>query len=251
VTSGVIERLHREIGAGGFTAYDGTVAFYARIDALLSPEMTVLDYGAGRGAWMHDEDCSYRRKIRNLRGRVKKIIGCDVDPIVHTNPSLEETILMQQDEQLQLPDESIDLIIADYVVEHIESPERFANEIYRLLSPGGWFCARTPSKYHYVSMISSILPSRLGKYAVAKAQPNRKKEDMFSAFYRINTSSAVSRCFPPLKFDNYSYYFSFEPQYHFNNEVIYRCFQFLHWLLPPAMKANLFVFVRKRRDNRN
>jgi SAM-dependent methyltransferase len=227
-------------------AYDGTVAFYTRIDALLSPAMTILDYGAGRGGWAHDEACSYRQRIRNFRGRVKKVIGCDLDPIVHTNPSLDEAILIQRDEQLRLPDGSIDLIIADYVVEHVESPERFANEIYRLLSPGGWFCARTPSKYHYVSMISSILPSRLGAYALARAQPNRKKEDTFSTFYRINTFSAVSKCFPSTSFDNHSYYFSFEPQYHFDSEAIYRCFQFFHWLLPPAMKGNLFMFVRKR-----
>ena len=241
-----IERLHPEIGAGGFMAYDGTVAFYARIDALLSPDMIVLDYGAGRGAWVHDDVCPYRRKICSLRGRVRKVIGCDVDPIVLTNPSLEEAILMQPDQQLQLPDESIDLIIADYVVEHIENPVPFAREIYRLLSPGGWFCARTPSKYHYVSMISSVLPSRLGRRAVEKAQPNRKKEDVFSAFYRINTVSAVSQWFMQSRFDNHSYFYSFEPQYHFDNKIVYRGFRFLHWLLPPAMTGNLFLFVRKR-----
>jgi SAM-dependent methyltransferase len=249
VRRGVIEKLHPEMGAGGFTAYDGTVAFYARIDAVLSPTMTVLDFGAGRGAWVHDETSDYRKKIRSFRGRVLKVIGCDVDPVVLSNPSLDEAFVLETGNRLSLPDSSIDLIVADYVAEHIEDPPLFAKEINRLLSPGGWFCARTPSKYHYVSIISSMLPSRLGQAAIKRAQPERKREDVFPAFYRLNTLDAIARHFPASVFENCSYVFSFEPQYHFESLVVYRSFKVLHRLLPASMTGNLFVFIRKREVN--
>jgi SAM-dependent methyltransferase len=237
------------MGAGGFTAYDGTVAFYARIDAVLSPTMTVLDFGAGRGAWARDEASAYRKKIRNFRGRARKVIGCDVDPVVLTNPSLDEAFVLETGKCLPLPDSSVDLIVADYVAEHIKDPCLFAKEISRLLSPGGWFCARTPSKYHYVSIISSMLPSRLGQSAIKRAQSERRKEDIFPAFYRLNTLDAIARHFPASAFENCSYVFSFEPQYHFESPIVYRSFQVLHWLLPASMTGNLYVFIRKREMN--
>ena len=36
-----------EVGAGGFTSLDGTIEFYTRINALLAPDMAVLDFGGG------------------------------------------------------------------------------------------------------------------------------------------------------------------------------------------------------------
>ena len=161
-----IEALHPEIGAGGFTAYDGTVAFYNRIDALISANMTILDFGAGRGAWVHDETSEYRKKCRNFKGRVKKVIGCDVDDAVLSNPSLDEAFAFVPGTALPLTDNSMDIIIADYVLEHIEDPVWFVREIERLLAPGGYLCARTPSKYHYVSVASSLLPGRLNERAI-------------------------------------------------------------------------------------
>lgn len=241
-----IDKLHPELGAGGFTALDGTVAFYSRIDSLLTPQSRVLDLGAGRGWWIHDETCAYRKKLRDFRGRVAAVVGCDVDEAVLTNPSLDRAFLIEPGQPIGLPDRSIDLIVADYVLEHIEQPAKFASEIERILAPGGWFCARTPSKYHYVSLISRMLPQRFGKASVIASQPNRKKEDVFPAFYRLNTRSAITAAFPKPAFLNCSYVFSFEPQYHFGKPFIYRAFRALHAVLPASMSGNLFVFVQKR-----
>ena len=41
--------LFPESYAGGFSRVDGTVQFYMRVRALLRPDDTVLDLGAGRG----------------------------------------------------------------------------------------------------------------------------------------------------------------------------------------------------------
>ncbi len=73
------ERFYPESRFGGFTDVDGTIAFYMRVHALLTPSSTVVDIGCGRGAY--DEDpVVVRRDLRIFRGKVARVIGIDVDP---------------------------------------------------------------------------------------------------------------------------------------------------------------------------
>ena len=61
---------------------DGTIEFYTRINALLGPTMAVLDFGAGRGAALTDGYCDHRKKLMTLRGKVAKVVACDIDEAV-------------------------------------------------------------------------------------------------------------------------------------------------------------------------
>jgi hypothetical protein len=47
------------------------------------------------------------------------------------------------------------------------------------------------------------------------AQPERKEEDVFPAFYRLNTRRDISRLFPEPRFRQASYYWDASPSYHF------------------------------------
>jgi hypothetical protein len=44
---------------GGFSRVDGSIEFYTRVNALLGPDMTVVDFGAGRGAGVLDDPVRY------------------------------------------------------------------------------------------------------------------------------------------------------------------------------------------------
>jgi hypothetical protein len=57
--SNFLAAVYPEYNAGGFTKYDGGLQFYGRINALLRPDMVVLDLGAGRGR-QFDTDNRYR-----------------------------------------------------------------------------------------------------------------------------------------------------------------------------------------------
>ena len=82
---------------------------------------------------------------------MKILYACDIDEAVLNNKSVDKALLLK-DLKLDLPNNFFDLILADYVLEHVDNPESFKNEINRLLKPGGWFCARTPHKYNLVSI---------------------------------------------------------------------------------------------------
>ncbi len=226
---------------GGYQEYDGTIEFYGRVAALLKPGFTVLDLGAGRGAWFHDDASAYRRAIRDLRPRVARVIGVDVDPVVLTNPATTENHVMR-DGRVPLPDQSVDVVVADYVLEHITDPAAFSAEIARLLRPGGFVCARTPHKYCYVSVAARLVRNRRHSAVLAVVQPGRKAEDVFPTAYRLNTLRDIGRHFS--SYESYSYLYSCEPQYYFGRRWLYRVMRTMHRLLPTVATANLFVFLR-------
>ena len=89
--------------------------------------------------------------MRLLRGHVTEVIGCDIDEAVLKNNALDRGVVVRPGEPWPRAAGSVDLIVADYVLEHIKDPQSFATEVERVLKVGGWFCARTPTKYNYVS----------------------------------------------------------------------------------------------------
>lgn len=240
------ERVFPEVGAGGFSRIDGTVQFYTRVQALLRPEMVVLDFGAGRGAGLLDDPVPYRRDLRRLRGRVRRVIGVDVDPTVRTNPGLDEARLVRPGEPLPLADGSVDLVLADFVFEHVEEPDRCAAELDRVLRPGGWICARTPNRWNYVALAARLIPERLHEAVLRRVQPERKKADVFPAFYRMNDLRTLHHLFPEDRYRHCSYAWSAEPAYLPRRSWVWRTALLVDSLMPSALQSNIFVFVQKR-----
>lgn len=110
---------------GGFSDTDGTVNFYLRIKSLLNEESVVLDFGAGRAAWFEDDQCPTRRLIRLLKGNVKKVVAADVDDAVLQNRASDEQILLKQHDDSEFLSQRVDLVVADYVLEHIGDAKVF------------------------------------------------------------------------------------------------------------------------------
>lgn len=235
-----------EISAGGFSRVDGTISFYQRINALVNSESVVVDFGAGRGAGQLETTSDYRRSLRTLKGRVSRVIGLDVDPAVLTNASLDEAYVLDQHGRSTLPNEIADVIISDFTFEHIADPERTAQEIDRLLKPGGWVCARTPNRFGYIALLNRLVPDAVKNRVLSAAQPERREEDVFPAVYRLNTRRSLSNYFPPGRFDHFVYEWDAEPAYHANRRLAYRAFMLLHGVTPTGLKTMLMIFIRKR-----
>ena len=228
---------------GGYHPRDGTVEFFGRIRGILEPSFTVLDLGAGRGSWYFEDQCELRRKVREMKGKVKRVIGLDVDSVVMDNPTTDENGLIENG-VLPLKNDSVDVIISDYVLEHIENVEDFFSEVDRVLKPGGYFFARTPHSWNYVSLMARLIRNDDHAEFLKTAQPNRKPEDVFPTYYRLNTRRQISRVFKG--YENYSYLYRTEPAYYFGSKTIYKIAAFGHMTLPSVLVANLFVMLRKR-----
>lgn len=221
---------------------DGTVDFYFRINTLNNSSGIYLDYGAGRAGWFEDDPIESRRTLRCMLGKFAEVIAVDIDPVVTKNKSVDRTIMINGN-HIPLDDESVDVIVADYVIEHIHSPKAFADEISRLLKPGGWFCARTPHKAHYVAIAERLMPKFLENYVLQSAQPGRKAVDVFPKTYKMNTLRDITLAFPG--WNNQSFCRRSDPAYYFGSRPIFNIADFLHRAMPAPFSGNLFVFLQK------
>jgi SAM-dependent methyltransferase len=235
-----------EVGAGGFSRVDSTVQFYERVNALVNSESVVLDFGAGRGRFHLDDVVHYRRKLRHFKGSVREVIGADVDPIVATNPSLDRALVLDPCGSIPLPTQSVDLIVSDFTFEHLQDPALIANELDRVLVPGGWICARTPNRYGYVALANQLVPEIFRMRVLRLVQPGKHEKDTFKTFYRLNTCGALRRYFQPAQYDHFTYSWDAEPAYHGNSKILYWIFLMLHLLTPRPLRTLLLIFLQKK-----
>lgn len=229
---------------GGHSPLDGTVEFYGRIQAFLQPHFVVVDLGAGRGSW-HDAGSPYHRSLRLMKGKVSRVIGLDVDAAVLSNPGTDENLVFDG-RTLPLPDASADVVIADFVLEHLEDPARIEAEVFRVLKPGGLFCARTPHALNYVSIGARLVRGARGPRLLRAAQPTRNPADVFETRYRCNTLREIKRLWDPQRWVSYSYLYAAEPSYDFGSRLVYGFLRFCHRALPLPLVGNLFVFEVRR-----
>lgn len=205
------EKFYPETLFGGYTDIDGTVAFFSRVNTLLDPSFVVLDVGCGRGEY--DEDpVSVRKDLRILKGKVAKVIGIDVDEGAKDNPFLDEFHLIS-DGPWPVESNSVDLIVCDNVMEHVENPDQLVAEFCRVLKKDGYLCLRTPNRWNYISLVATLVPNKYHSKVTSFAQEGRKEEDVFPTFYRCNSSRKLKNIMKKNGFDSVVYTFEAEPSY--------------------------------------
>jgi SAM-dependent methyltransferase len=238
------EECYPEIRFGGFSQVDGAVIFFTRVQALLLGTRVVLDVGCGRGIWQEDP-CVFRRKLADLRATDRTVIGIDVSLAGRDNPMIDVFYQIEDRAKWPLEDCSADIVLSDFVLEHVDDPDEFFAEVYRILKPGGWFCARTPCKWGYVAVVARLLPSALHARLVSRLQKNRKEGDVFPTFYRCNTVSSIQKLLSTLGMESVVIPIESEPNYFTFSRGLYRCAAVFHRILPDCLKSTLLVFARK------
>lgn len=240
----IMADVRPEAVAGGIIRDDGEIEFHVRVNALLHPDMTVLDYGAGRGAVFFSNKSQLREKLAKLQGKVRKVIGVDVDDGVFEHPFLDEKHLIEVNAPIPVADQSIDLIVAHWVFEHVENPPQLAAEFFRVLKPGGWICARTPHRWSYVGIATCLLPEGIQRVLLRWIKPTFEAADKFPTVYRLNSFRALRKSFPDSQWFDCSYGVNSAPRYYFNSRWIFRmlsAYQSVAW-----PKTDLMVLIQKR-----
>jgi SAM-dependent methyltransferase len=245
---GLKETFYPESRFGGYTDVDGTVVFYTRVNALLTPSMTVLDVGCGRGEY--DEDTvPVRRALRILKGKVRTVIGIDVDTAGEKNPFLDEFRRLDSHDPGSWPlaDSSIDLVLCDNVMEHIPDPDRFFSEASRVLKDGGYFCMRTPNSRSYVALISKLVPNRGHAKILEFVQDGRKEEDVFPTYYRCNTPRRIRAMLARYGLSGAVYCGEAEPSYLSFSKWAYRLGVFYQRHAPRFARTGILTFAQIRK----
>lgn len=154
--------------------------FEAKVHELLRPEHTLLDAGCGRTAPV----------LSKYRTKAKRLIGVD---LVDFTTQIDGIQLIKGDlGAIDLPDASVDVIMARSVMEHVADPVAVYGEMHRLLKPGGYFVFLTANLWDYASLIAKLVPNRFHPWIVSKTE-GRQEEDVFPIQYKTNTRRSVNQ----------------------------------------------------------
>lgn len=167
---------------------DPILQFVEVLKRYVDPGKSVLDIGAGTGL----------TKRYAMRGHCKEIVGVDLDPRVAQNPLLDRGIVADA-RNLPLPRESFDTAFSIYVLEHIDDPAAFADQVRRVLKPGGHFLALVPNRFHYVAVAARLTPIWFHRWY--NRLRTGRRTDVFPTFYQLNTEADLVRFFGQADFE--------------------------------------------------
>ncbi len=148
----------------------------------LADNCTVLEIGGG----------PTHSLTRLLRSKAERLIGLDVDPVIRDNPFLDLPVVYDGGEFLAIPDDHIDVVVADWVNEHISNPVLHFCEVSRVLKPGGCYIFRTVNLYHYKALGAHLVPHSL-QVPLARWLRHSAPDayDPYKVFYRANTRRRI------------------------------------------------------------
>ncbi len=163
---------------------DSSHVYLVTAQALAAQSDVIVEAGCGRGgaagAW------------QDLRGPGRRVIGIDIDDAGFENPVIDEFRLIAPDGGWPLDDESADLVVSDFVLEHVADPRRFVDELTRVLRPGGVFLGRTISRFSLLGVAARVVPNRFHTAVLHLLQPDKDDRDTFPTVYRMNTRAALA-----------------------------------------------------------
>lgn len=161
---------------------DSMVLLTSLVSAHLPPHASVLDIGCGHGNFVIDE----------LAGRFEKRIGFDLDQASTTNNTSVEQVVIGDDESLPFPNQTFDIALSLWTLEHVRQPERLFREVRRVLKPGGFFAFVTPNRSSLLILIRRLMSKRIADHLLDYFY-GRKDDDVFDVYYRANNKKALHR----------------------------------------------------------
>ncbi|MHA3701010.1 class I SAM-dependent methyltransferase [Jatrophihabitans sp. YIM 134969] len=162
---------------------DSSLTFWTMAQTVALDCTTIYDVGCGRGAMVGAWGAG--RSLHDLRAPGRHVVGMDVDPDAAANRVVDEFRLMTGG-AWPAEDASADLVVADWVLEHVDDPHGFVDELDRVLRPGGVFLARTVSRWSPMALAARTVPQRMHVGALRRLQPTKAPEDTFPTRYRMN-----------------------------------------------------------------
>jgi ubiquinone/menaquinone biosynthesis C-methylase UbiE len=146
-----------------------------------------LDLGCGHqlfASWMTKQE-------RDLGCRAARLVGIDLDLEGLRKNTVVTDRVFGNLEHLPFPPQCFDLVTANMVIEHLETPGTVLREVHRVLRPGGLFVFHTPNRRAPLMKLAAMVPQGI-KTALIRLLESRRAEDVFKTFYRMNTPQEIA-----------------------------------------------------------
>ena len=93
-----------------------------------------------RGAAYYQDPSFYRKSLRNLQGEGRRVVGVDVDPVVSTNPYIDEAVVIDAASPLPFPKDTLQSYISGSQIVH--RPTLAVTIAGAQETPKGWYFRR-------------------------------------------------------------------------------------------------------------
>lgn len=156
---------------------------------LMAFDEVVNRYGNPEGVFV-DGGCDGERFLHRYADKFRYCIGFDIDLAGNLRNSDNIFYSYGDLENIPLRDNSVDVFLTNFVLEHIKHPERAFGEIGRVLKPNGVFISWTPNARSPSGTLLKILPvfvTRTLKRVLLK------RSDCHPTYYRANTVSKLEK----------------------------------------------------------
>ncbi len=154
----------------------------------LGGNAVALDIGCGRGVARQAEP------IQRIAAKCKVLWGVEPDTSIMHAPCFEK-VWQTTLEDADIPDSSVDLAFSYFVIEHIVSPDAFAEKLHRILKPGGIFVAATVNAKCLFARTANVCRAlHIDELVLRISHGNAKTDDYhYPTTYKMNSSSDYER----------------------------------------------------------
>jgi ubiquinone/menaquinone biosynthesis C-methylase UbiE len=162
-----------------FVAYEEAVSDYVN----RRPNQIVVDVGGGAR-------CGFaRRCISSAR-----IIAADVSPAeLARNGDGVERVACDASRAMPFADASVDMVVSQCVIEHMNDVEGFLAETRRILKPDGISIHLFPARNAPFSLINRMLPHGWSRALLYRLQPSQRAIGGFRAYYKCCSPRLFAR----------------------------------------------------------
>lgn len=202
----------------------------AMVRSHVTSQSSVLDLGCGRGG-----------VVELIWREVRLAAGIDPDtPSLAQHRAAGMPVVRGVGERLPFVDQSFDLVVCLWVLEHLQQPAATLREVRRVLKPGGHFVFLTPNIRNPL-----MVANRIGKALPALQRRivprfyGRDEADTFPVQYRANTVEAIRGHAAAAALDVYDMRVVPDPTYLAVNGFMFRASVMSERLLPKGWGLHL------------
>ena len=161
---------------------DGTTEFHGLCKDVAPRNAQILEVGARP-----------TNRTSAFLSTLGELDGIDISDEVKSNEHLRQSYVFDGG-AFPICDASYDLVVSDYVVEHVARPISHLKEIERVLRPGGCYAFRTPNRFHYVALAAKLTPFWVHSFVANRLRglPVDAHEP-YPTVFALNTPGAVRR----------------------------------------------------------
>lgn len=181
---------------------DSMVLLTKLVEQYMPKRPSVLDAGCGHGNFVVDE----------LKEKLGRVVGVDATAEDAANNTSIDELVVANLERLPFENNSFDLAVSLWVLEHIQNPQAVFKEIARVLQPGGLFAFVTPNSRNFLIRLRKFMSHEFAEKLVLKLY-GREHHHTFDVFYRANSVNMLQSLAKAHGFEPVVLQENFDPSY--------------------------------------